>query len=51
MIDAKQIKGVPFFLTSTIAHVVEDFLGKSIQPNLLAMSAGVRQYLEKNARD
>jgi hypothetical protein len=51
VIDAKQIKGVPFFLTSTIANVVEDFLGKSIQPNLLAMSAGVRQYLEKNARD
>lgn len=50
-IDPKQINGVPFFLTSTIANVVEDFLGKNIQPNLLAMSAGVRQYLEQNARD
>lgn len=51
VIDPKQIKGVPFFLTSTIAHVVEDFLGKSIQPNLIAMSVGVRQYLEQNSRD
>ena len=50
-IDPKQINGVPFFLRSTIANVVEDFLGKNIQPNLLAMSAGVRQYLEQNARD
>ncbi|MDZ8183776.1 MAG: hypothetical protein RMX96_02795 [Nostoc sp. ChiSLP02] len=50
-IDPKQIKGVPFFLANTIAHVVEDFLGKTIQPNLLAMSAGVRQYLEQNVRD
>lgn len=51
VIDSKQIKGVPFFLTSTIAHVVEDFLGKNIQPNLVAMSAGVRQYLEQNPLD
>jgi hypothetical protein len=28
VIDPKKIKGVPFFLISTIAHVVEDFLGK-----------------------
>jgi len=51
VIEHKQIKGVPFFLTSTIANVVEDFLGKNIQPNLLAMSAGVVQYLEQNTRD
>ncbi|QLE45086.1 hypothetical protein FD723_32540 (plasmid) [Nostoc sp. C052] len=51
VIDPKKIKGVPFFLTSTIAHVVEDFLGKNIQPNLVAMSAGVRQYLEQNPLD
>ncbi|OUL27856.1 hypothetical protein BV378_08875 [Nostoc sp. RF31YmG] len=51
VIDPKQIKGVPFFLTGTIAHVVEDFLGKNIEPNLLAMSVGVRQYLEQNAKD
>ncbi|WP_373525886.1 hypothetical protein [Nostoc sp.] len=51
VIDPKKIKGVPFFLTSTIAHVVEDFLAKNIQPNLLAMSAGVRQYLEQDAKD
>ncbi|MDZ7970736.1 MAG: hypothetical protein RM368_38410 [Nostoc sp. DedSLP03] len=50
-IDPKQINGVPFFLTSTIANVVEDFLGKNIQPNLVAMSAGVCQYLKQNARD
>ncbi|MBW4566347.1 MAG: hypothetical protein KME32_35905 [Mojavia pulchra JT2-VF2] len=51
VIDPKQIKGVPFFLTSRIAHLVEDFLGKNIQPNLVAMSAGVRQYLEQNRLD
>lgn len=51
VIDPKQIKGVPFFLTGTIAHVVEDFLGKNIEPNLLAMSTGVMQYLEQNPRD
>ncbi|MCC5620756.1 hypothetical protein [Nostoc sp. CHAB 5715] len=51
VIDAKQIKGVPFFFTSKIAHLVEDLLGKNIQPNLVAMSAGVRQYLEQNPSD
>lgn len=51
VIDPKQIKGVPFFLTSKIAHLVEDLLGKNIQPNLVAMSAGVRQYLEQNPLD
>ncbi|AUB44754.1 hypothetical protein COO91_10997 (plasmid) [Nostoc flagelliforme CCNUN1] len=51
VIDPKQIKGVPFFLRSKIAHLVEDLLGKNIQPNLVAMSAGVRQYLEQNQLD
>jgi hypothetical protein len=50
-IDPKKIKGVPFFLTSTIAHVVEDFLGKSVEPNLVAMSLGVMQYLEQHPKD
>ena len=44
-IDPKQIKGVPGFLTNQVALLVEDFLGKNIQPNLLQMSQGVRQYL------
>lgn len=51
VINAQKIKGVPFFLTSTIAHLVEDVLGKNIEPNLLAMSTGVMQYLEKHPRD
>ncbi|BAY11375.1 hypothetical protein [Calothrix sp. NIES-2098] len=48
IIDPKKIKGVPFFLTGTIAHVVEDFLGKNVEPNLVAMSVGVMRYLEQN---
>ncbi len=49
-IDPKQLKGVPGFLRNQIAFVVEDFLGKKIAPNLLEMSQGVRQYLEREAR-
>lgn len=49
-IDPKKIKGVPWFVTNQIASVVEDFLGKKIAPNLLQMSEGVRQYLEKETK-
>ncbi|MDJ0615402.1 MAG: hypothetical protein QNJ63_01440 [Calothrix sp. MO_192.B10] len=48
IIDPKEIKGVPQFLTGQIARVVEDFLGQKIKPNLLQMSEGVRKYLQQN---
>jgi hypothetical protein len=47
-IDAAQIKGVPSFLASGIASVVEDFLGKKIEPNLRQIGTGVSQYLASN---
>ncbi|AFY87618.1 MULTISPECIES: hypothetical protein [Chroococcidiopsis] len=50
-IDPHQMKGVPWFLTGTIAHVVEDFLGKKIEPNLLQMSEGVRHFLEQATKN
>jgi len=49
IIDPKEIKGVPQFLTGQIAHVVEEFLGQKIKPNLLQMSEGVRKYLQQNS--
>ncbi|RAM48458.1 MAG: hypothetical protein C6Y22_27800 [Hapalosiphonaceae cyanobacterium JJU2] len=49
-IDSKQIKGVPWFIASKVADIVEDFLGKKIEPNLLQMSEGVRQFLERQAK-
>ena len=48
IIDPKGIKGVPHFLTGQIAHVVEEFLGEKIKPNLLNMSQGVSKYLQNN---
>ncbi|WP_088243968.1 hypothetical protein [Calothrix rhizosoleniae] len=50
IIDPKKIKGVPQFISGQIAHVVEEFLGQKIKPNLLQMSEGVRKYLEENPR-
>ncbi len=49
-IDPAQIKGVPSFMTGGIARVVEDFLGKKIEPNLRQMGEGVRHYLESAAK-
>lgn len=49
IIDPKKIKGVPIFLVRTVVGLVEDFLGKKIEPNLLQMSEGVRQYLEQTS--
>lgn len=45
-IDAKQIKGVPFFIGKQIASLVETFLGQKIEPNLKEMGEGVGKYLE-----
>jgi len=48
-IDAKEIKGVPFFISKQIANLVEDFLSQKIEPNLKEMGEGVQQYLESQA--
>lgn len=45
-IDPNQLQAIPPFLTRTIANVIEDVLGKQIEPNLVQMSEGVRRYLE-----
>lgn len=49
-IDTKQIKGVPQFLVGPIAHTVQDFLSKKIEPNLLQVSEGIRLYLEQSQK-
>ncbi|MEQ9551451.1 MAG: hypothetical protein RIM23_17810 [Coleofasciculus sp. G3-WIS-01] len=46
-IDPKRIQGVPPLLKNKVASVVEDFLSKKVEPNLLQMSEGVRQYLDQ----
>ncbi|ARV59436.1 hypothetical protein BZZ01_13090 [Nostocales cyanobacterium HT-58-2] len=48
VIDTKQIKGVPQRLAGAVAHTVEDFLSKKIEPNLLQISESVRLYLEQS---
>jgi hypothetical protein len=49
-IDSTRIKGVPHFLATGVAHLLEDFLGTKIEPNLIQMGAGVRHYLETAAK-
>jgi hypothetical protein len=49
IIDPQKIEGVPKFLSGRVAHIVENFLGQKIQPNLLQMSEGVRHYLERQS--
>jgi len=49
VIDPKQIKGFPSFMIGGIAHVIEEFLGQKIAPNLLQMGEGVRHYLESRS--
>lgn len=46
-IDPSKIREVPQFLAGMVGKVVEDFLGKKIEPNLQQMSEGVRRYLEQ----
>lgn len=46
-IDSRQIKNVPSFIAKMVGGVVEDFLGKKIEPNLIQMSEGVHRYLEQ----
>ena len=47
-IDSTKIEGFPKFMSKKVAQIVEDFLSKKIQPNLLEMSKGVQHYLENN---
>jgi len=49
-IDPHKLQGVLPFLAGTVAHLVEDVLGKRIEPNLLQMSEGVRRYLESQIK-
>jgi hypothetical protein len=46
-IDPRKIEGFPKFLTGMVAGMVEDFLSKKIEPNLLHMSEGVCHYLKR----
>ena len=48
-IDGKAIRGVPGFLAGKVAHTIEDFLAKRIEPNLAEMGAGLARYLESVA--
>lgn len=49
-INPKHIKGVPQLLAGSVAHTIEDFLSKKIEPNLLQISEGVRHYLQNVQR-
>ena len=46
-IDPDKIEGLPQPLREQIASTVENFLEKKIVPNLIKMSEGVHNYLEK----
>ncbi|ACB51736.1 unknown [Crocosphaera subtropica ATCC 51142] len=46
-IDPKKINGLSAPLKGKVAHLVENFLGKKIVPNLIQMGKGVHDYLEK----
>lgn len=45
-VDAGKVKGVPRILSGTISPVIEAFLVNAIKPNLIAVSDGVRKYLQ-----
>jgi len=47
-IDGKKIRAVPRLLAGTVSKAVEDMLVKKITPNLISVSDGLRQYLEKH---
>jgi hypothetical protein len=49
-IDARKVKGVPGFLANKVGKAVEEFLSHKIQPNLVEVTLGLRQYLEANAK-
>jgi hypothetical protein len=47
-IDARKIKGVPGFMAGSVGRTVESFLLSKIQPNLVQVSDGIRQFLSKS---
>lgn len=47
-IDSNKIKNVPAFIAKMVSGMVEDFLGKKIEPNLVQMGEGVHRYLEQH---
>ena len=47
-IDSNKIKNVPSFIAKMVSGVVEDFLGKKIEPNLVQMGEGVHRYLKQH---
>jgi len=49
-IDPREIREVPSFIAGMVGGVVEDFLGKKIEPNLQQMGEGVTRYLEMHAK-
>lgn len=46
-IDSNKIKNVPSFVAKMVSGMVEDFLGKKIEPNLAQMGEGVHRYLSQ----
>jgi hypothetical protein len=46
-IDGAKLKAVPRLLSKTVARAVEELLVKKITPNLLSVSDGLREYLER----
>lgn len=45
-IDSRQIREVPSFIAGMVGGIIEDFLGRKIEPNLQQMGDGVCRYLE-----
>ena len=45
-IDAKKIRGIPGLLAGKAGKMIEEFMGARIQPNLVAVSKGLGQYLD-----
>jgi hypothetical protein len=46
-VDAKKIRGIPWFLGSKVGRVFEEFLGTKIQANLVETAKGLTKYLER----
>ena len=49
VIDPHKIEGIPKFMVTQTAKIVEEFLGQKIGPNLKQMSEGVSRYLTQHS--
>ena len=47
-LDPNQLNGVPNLLRNQLADVIEELLGKKLEPNLIEMAKAVQKHLEKN---